>query len=118
MQRVTRYAKSGDVHIAYQVFGEGPDLVMVPGFVSHIENSWDEPRLARWLNKLGTFCRVNLFDKRGTGLSDRVAHLPHMDERMDDLRAVKDAVGVGRASLLGVSEGQGQDHALGALRGP
>src|SRR6516165_4105128 len=105
MQRVTRYAKSGDVHIAYQSFGEGPDLIMAPGFVSHIENSWDEPRLARWLNKLGTFCRVNLFDKRGTGLSDRVAHLPHMDERMDDLRAVKDAVGVGRASLLGVSEG-------------
>jgi len=105
MQRVTRYAKSGDVHVAYQVFGEGPDLVMVPGFVSHIENSWDEPRLARWLNKLGGFCRVILFDKRGTGLSDRVAHLPHMDERMDDLRAVMDAVAVERASLLGVSEG-------------
>jgi pimeloyl-ACP methyl ester carboxylesterase len=105
MQRVTRYAKSGDVHIAYQVFGEGPDLVMVPGFVSHIENSWDEPRLARWLNKLGGFCHVILFDKRGTGLSDRVAHLPHMDERMDDLRAVMDAVRVERASLLGVSEG-------------
>ena len=58
MQPVTRYAKSGDVHIAYQVFGEGPDLVMAPGFVSHVENSWDEPRLARWLNKLGGFCRV------------------------------------------------------------
>ena len=101
MQGVTRYAKSGDIHVAYQVFGEGPDLVIVPGFVSHIENSWDEPRLARWLNKLGGFCRVILFDKRGTGLSDRVAHLPHMDERMDDLRAVMDAVGVERASLLG-----------------
>jgi alpha-beta hydrolase superfamily lysophospholipase len=101
MQRVTRYAKSGDIHVAYQVFGEGPDLVIVPGFVSHIENSWDEPRLARWLNKLGGFCRVILFDKRGTGLSDRVAHLPHMDERMDDLRAVMDAVGIARASLWG-----------------
>jgi pimeloyl-ACP methyl ester carboxylesterase len=97
MQPTTRYAKSGDVHIAYQVFGEGPDLVVAPGFVSHIENSWDEPRLARWLNKLGGFCRVIGFDKRGTGLSDRVAHLPHMDERMDDLRAVMDAVRIERA---------------------
>jgi pimeloyl-ACP methyl ester carboxylesterase/class 3 adenylate cyclase len=105
MQPVTRYAKSGDVHIAYQVFGEGPDLIMAPGFVSHVEHLWDEPRLARWLNKLGGFSRVVLFDKRGTGLSDRVAHLPHMDERMDDLRAVMDAVGIERASLLGVSEG-------------
>jgi pimeloyl-ACP methyl ester carboxylesterase len=105
MQRVTRYAKSGDIHIAYQVFDGGPDLIMAPGFVSHVEHLWDEPRLARWLNKLGGFCRVVLFDKRGTGLSDRVAHLPHMDERMDDLRAVMDAVGVQRASLLGISEG-------------
>ena len=105
MQRVTRYAKSGDVHIAYQAFGEGPDLIMAPGFVSHIENYWDEPRLARWLNKLGGFCRVVMFDKRGTGLSDHVAHLPHMDERMDDLRAVMDAAGVERASILGISEG-------------
>ena len=101
MQRVTRYAKSDDIHVAYQVFGDGPDLVVAPGFVSHIENSWDEPRLARWLNKLGGFCHVVLFDKRGTGLSDRVAHLPHMDERMDDLRAVMDAVGVERASPVG-----------------
>jgi pimeloyl-ACP methyl ester carboxylesterase len=105
MQRTTRYAKSGDVHIAYQVFGEGPDLVVAPGFVSHIENYWDEPRFARWLNKAGSFCRVIMFDKRGTGLSDHVAHLPHMDERMDDLRAVMDAVGIERASLFGVSEG-------------
>jgi pimeloyl-ACP methyl ester carboxylesterase len=105
MQPVTRYAKSGDVHIAYQVFGEGPDLVMTPGFVSHVEHLWDEPQLARWLAKLGGFCRVVMFDKRGTGLSDRVPHLPHMDERMDDLRAVMDAVRVERASLLGISEG-------------
>jgi len=105
MQRTTRYAKSGDIHIAYQVFGEGPDLVVAPGFVSHIESFWDEPRLARWLNKLGGFCRLVAFDKRGTGLSDRVAHLPHMDERMDDLRAVMDAVGIERASLFGLSEG-------------
>jgi pimeloyl-ACP methyl ester carboxylesterase/plasmid stabilization system protein ParE len=105
MQPATRYAKSGDVHVAYQVFGEGPDLVMAPGFVSHIENYWDEPRFARWLNKLGSFCRVVLFDKRGTGLSDRVANLPVMDERMDDVRAVMDAVGIERAVQFGISEG-------------
>jgi pimeloyl-ACP methyl ester carboxylesterase len=102
---VTRYAKSGDVHVAYQVFGEGPDLVVAPGFVSHVENYWDEPHFARSLNKISAFFRVVLFDKRGTGLSDRVPHLPHMDERMDDLRAVMDAVGVERAHLFGISEG-------------
>lgn len=69
MHPTTRYAKSGEVHIAYQMFGEGPDVLMAPGFVSHIENYWDEPRFVRWLNKLGSFCRVTLFDKRGTGLS-------------------------------------------------
>src|SRR6516162_7689958 len=105
MQRVTHYTKSGDIHLAYQVFGEGPDLVVAPGFVSHIENYWDEPRFARWLNRLGSFCRVVLFDKRGTGLSDRVAHLPPMDERMDDVGAVMDAVGIERAVQFGVSEG-------------
>jgi pimeloyl-ACP methyl ester carboxylesterase/plasmid stabilization system protein ParE len=105
MQPTTHYAKSGDVHVAYQVFGEGPDLVLSPGFVSHIENYWDEPGLARWLNKLGSFCRVVIFDKRGTGLSDRVANLPVMDERMDDVRAVMDAVGIERAIQFGISEG-------------
>jgi len=105
VQPVTRYAKSGDVHVAYQVFGEGPDLVVAPGFVSHIENFWDEPRAARWLRKLGSFCRVVGFDKRGTGLSDRVANLPGLDERMDDLRAVMDAVKIERAALFGISEG-------------
>jgi pimeloyl-ACP methyl ester carboxylesterase len=105
MQHATHYAKSGDIRIAYQVFGEGPDLIMAPGFVSQIENYWDEPRLARFLNKLGGFCRVVIFDKRGTGLSDRVPHLPHLDERMDDVRAVMDAVGISNASLFGLSEG-------------
>jgi pimeloyl-ACP methyl ester carboxylesterase len=105
MHPATHYAKSGDIHVAYQVFGEGPDLVMAPGFVSHIENYWDEPRLARFLSKLGGFCRVVLFDKRGTGLSDRVANLPAMDERMDDLRAVMDAVNIERAAQFGISEG-------------
>ena len=103
---VTHYAKSGDVHIAYQVFGSGPiDLVLIPGFVSHLENYWDGPDFARWLLHLGSFARVVMFDKRGTGLSDRIGELPALDERMDDARAVMDAVGIERAALLGVSEG-------------
>jgi len=106
MQPKTRYAKSGDVHIAYQVFGEGPvDLVFVPGFISHIENYWDEPSFARWLRRLGSFSRVIMFDKRGTGLSDQVSELPGMDQRMDDIRVVLDAVGIERAGIFGLSEG-------------
>ena len=106
MQPVTQYAKSGDVHIAYQAFGDGPiNLVMVPGFVSNIENYWDEPDLARSLRRLGSYARVVTFDKRGTGLSDRVAELPGLDQRMDDLRAVMDAAGMAQAALLGISEG-------------
>ncbi len=102
----TRYAKSGNVHVAYQVFGEGPiDLVFFPGFVSNIETYWEEPSLARWLRKLGGFARVITFDKRGTGLSDRLEMLPTMDERMDDVRAVMDAAGSQRAAVFGLSEG-------------
>jgi pimeloyl-ACP methyl ester carboxylesterase len=102
----TRYAKNGDINVAYQVFGEGNvDLVMVPGFISHIENYWDEPNLARWLRKVGSFARVILFDKQGTGLSDRSSKVPGMDERMDDVRAVMDEVGVDQAALFGISEG-------------
>jgi class 3 adenylate cyclase/alpha-beta hydrolase superfamily lysophospholipase len=103
---VTRYAKSGDVHIAYQVFGSGPiDLVFVPGFISHVENYWDHPDLARWLLRLGSFARVITFDKRGTGLSDPVSEMPSLDLRMDDVRAVMDAAGAQSAALFGVSEG-------------
>jgi class 3 adenylate cyclase len=103
---VTRYAKSRDVHVAYQVFGSGPiNLVLVPGFVSHIENYWEHPDLARWLLRLARFARVAMFDKRGTGLSDRVSEAPSLDQRMDDARAVMDAVGMERATLLGISEG-------------
>ena len=106
MLPTTRYAKSGDVHIAYQVFGSGPlDLVYVPGFVSHLENIWDQPDLARWLLSLARFARVIMFDKRGTGLSDRVGELPSFDQRMDDVRAVMDAAGIERAAMLGLSEG-------------
>jgi class 3 adenylate cyclase len=103
---VTRYAKSGDVHIAYQVFGNGAvDLVFVPGFISHIENYWDHPDLARWLLRLAAFARVIMFDKRGTGLSDPVSAVPSLELRMDDVRAVMDAVGIESAALLGISEG-------------
>src|SRR5580700_10390237 len=97
---VTRYAKSGDVHIAYQVFGSGEtDLVFVRGFISHIENYWEHPDLARWLLRLGAFARVIMFDKRGTGLSDPVSELPSLDLRMDDVRAVMDAAGSESAAL-------------------
>jgi class 3 adenylate cyclase len=102
----TRYAKSGNVHIAYQVFGSGPnDLVFVPGFISHIENYWEHPDLARYLLRLAAFSRVIMFDKRGTGLSDPVAAMPSLEQRMDDVRAVMDAAGSESATLLGVSEG-------------
>lgn len=102
----TQYARSGDVHVAYQVFGEGGlDLVVVPGFVSHVEAIWEHPTAARFFERLGGFARVLLFDKRGTGLSDRDVALPTLEERMDDVRAVMDAAGFERAALLGVSEG-------------
>jgi pimeloyl-ACP methyl ester carboxylesterase len=102
----TRYAKSGEVNIAYQVLGQGPlDLVYIPGWVSNIEIFWEEPALARFLTRLASFCRLILFDKRGTGLSDRVAEMPSLEVRMDDARAVLDAVGSERAALFGSSEG-------------
>ena len=81
------------------------DLVLVPGFVSHLEVAWEEPKLARFLGRLGSFSRLITFDKRGTGMSDPVASPPSMDERMDDIRAVMDAVGSSRAAMFGVSEG-------------
>ena len=106
MGREVRYARSGTVHIAYQVVGDGPiDLVLVPGWVSNIDVFWEEPALARFLRRLASFTRLILFDKRGTGLSDRVTDTPSLEERMDDVRAVMDAVGSERAALLGYSEG-------------
>ena len=105
-QPETRYAHSGDVSIAYQVLGSGPlDLVLVPGWVSHLEYAWEEPALAHFYQRLASFARLILFDKRGTGLSDRVAHFPTMEQRMDDVRAVMDAVGSEHAAVFGVSEG-------------
>lgn len=104
----TRYTRSGDVNIAYQVVGDGPvDLVYVPGFVSNIEVMWEDPDMTSFLGSLAEFSRLIVFDKRGTGMSDPVSidRLPILEERMDDVRAVMDAVGSSRATLLGHSEG-------------
>ena len=102
----TRYARSGDVHIAYQVVGDGPrDLVFVPGWISNVEVFWEDPGVARFYQQLASFSRLILFDKRGTGLSDRVTNMPSLETRMDDIRAVLDAVGSERAVLTGSSEG-------------
>ena len=105
----TRYAKTADgVNIAYQVVGEGPiDILFVLGWVTHIERLWDQPRIVRFLQRLASFSRVMIFDKRGVGLSDRVPEdrLPSLEVRMDDARAVMDAAGSGRAVVLGHSEG-------------
>src|SRR6516165_3539675 len=98
----THYAKSGDTYIAYQVMGEGPfDLVFVPGFISHVEL----PIYAQFFERLASFCRVIRFEKRGTGLSDRLSAIPTLEERMDDVRAVMDNAGSARAALFGMSEG-------------
>jgi pimeloyl-ACP methyl ester carboxylesterase len=102
----TQYTKSGDLHIAYQVSGSGPlDLVWVPGFVSHLEYQWEYPEAAHFSERLGSFSRLIRFDKRGTGLSDREGGIPTLEQRMDDVRAVMDAVGSERAALFGISEG-------------
>jgi class 3 adenylate cyclase len=102
----TQYTKSGDLHIAYQVSGAGGlDLVMVPGFVSHLEYGWEHPWAANYFERLGTFSRLIRFDKRGTGLSDRIGGIPTLEQRMDDVRAVMDAAGSQRAALFGISEG-------------
>jgi class 3 adenylate cyclase/pimeloyl-ACP methyl ester carboxylesterase len=102
----TRYARSGEVNIAYQVVGDGPfDLVFVPGSVSHVELVWEIPAWAAFLRRLASFSRLIVFDKRGTGMSDRVAGAPTIETRMDDVRAVMDAAGSKRGALLGLSEG-------------
>jgi class 3 adenylate cyclase len=117
VQPETRYARSGDVNIAYQVVGEGPfDLLYVPGWVSHVEEGWEEPTMASFFARLASFSRLILFDKRGTGLSDRVpeAALPGLEQRMDDVRAVLDAAGSSKAALLGYSEGGPMSILFGA----
>ena len=100
-----RYARSGDLNIAYQVTGDGPlDVVLISGFLSHLEKDWEEPGHARFLERLGSVARLIRFDKRGTGLSDRPPGLPDLETRMDDVRAVMDAVSSRRAVLFGYSE--------------
>ena len=103
----THYARSDGLNIAYQVVGSGAlHVVWIPGFVSNVELAWEEPALAHFLRRLAAFSTLILFDKRGTGLSDRVMrdHLPTLEERMDDVRAVLDSVGAERAALVGHSE--------------
>jgi class 3 adenylate cyclase len=102
----TKYARSGDISIAYQVLGDGPlDLVLVLGFATHLDLQWEMPEFARFFERLGSFSRLIIFDKRGTGLSDPSAEAPTLEERIDDVRAVMDAAGSERAAFFGVSEG-------------
>jgi class 3 adenylate cyclase len=102
----THYVKSDDVHIAYQVIGEGPfDLLFVPGFVSNIETIWQSPEQSKFFRRLASFCRLILFDKRGTGMSDRSSQIFSLEQRMHDVKAILDAVGSKRAALFGMSEG-------------
>lgn len=106
MQPETKYARSRDIRIAYQVTGEGPiDVVWAPGTVSHLDLDWELPAKARFIRGLSAFCRLIRFDKRGTGLSDRPPAVATLEERIDDIRAVMDAAGSARAVILGVSEG-------------
>ena len=105
MEAQTKYAKSGDVHIAYRIFGDGPrDIVLMPGTVSHVELYWELPANEYILKRLTSFARVIVFDKRGQGLSDRVAEHT-LEERIGDVRAVLDAAGSQRATVFGWSEG-------------
>src|SRR2546423_15625575 len=102
----TRYAKSGDVNVAYQVVGEGPlDLLFGPGFVSHVDLCWVDPILTNFMRRLASFSRLIIFDKPGTGASDPVASVPTLEERVEEMRAVLDAAGSERAALFGISEG-------------
>ena len=102
----TQYARSGDVSIAYQVVGDGPiDIVLVPGYVSHVEMIWDNPGAVRMIERIASFARLLMFDKRGNGLSDPVEGAPLLEERIDDVRAVMEAAGSQQAVLYGASEG-------------
>ena len=108
MDAQTKYAKSGDVHIAYRIFGEGPhDIVLIPGTISHVELYWEFRANEYMLRRLTSFSRVIVFDKRGSGVSDPVplAHLPSLEYWLDDIRVVMDAAGSKRATIYGWSEG-------------
>jgi pimeloyl-ACP methyl ester carboxylesterase len=103
----TRYVTNDGASIAYQVFGEGPDLVLIEGFTTNVEVQWEHPAIARFLRRLGSFCRVAVLDKRGSGLSERLGpgEAPPLEQRADDVRAVMDAAGMERATVFGSSEG-------------
>ena len=102
----TRYARSGELYIAYQVVGDGPiDLVWIPGWISNIDHYWEEPTVARYFNRLASFCRLILFDRRGTGVSDPLPRAPTLEEQMDDVVAVMEAVGSEQAALYAQLEG-------------
>jgi class 3 adenylate cyclase len=102
----TRYARSGELHIAYQVVGGGPlDIVYVPTWISQVEHLWEEPRVRRFFERLSAFARVIVFDRRGTGLSDRTGDPPMLEEQMDDVLAVLEAVGSERAAVFAQVEG-------------
>jgi class 3 adenylate cyclase/pimeloyl-ACP methyl ester carboxylesterase len=108
----TKYAQSGDASIAYQVVGDGPlDLVHIPGLLSHLDLAWENPKYERFMERLSSFARVLVYDKRGCGLSDPVTEPPSVEARIDDTRAVMDAAGIKRAAVFGCSEGA----ALGAF---
>src|ERR1041385_127111 len=102
----TAYARCGELSLAYQVFGDGPaNLVLAGSFVSHVELIWTSPESKAFLDRLGSFCRVLLFDKAGVGLSDPVPQVRTIDDRAAELEAVMDAAGFERAVMLGISEG-------------
>src|SRR5436305_13192033 len=102
----TRYTRSGELHIAYQVVGEGPiDLVWVPGWISNIDHYWEEPTVARYFERLASFSRLILFDRRGTGVSDPLPRAPTLEEQMDDVVAVMQAAGAAQAALMAQLEG-------------
>lgn len=106
MRPETRYTKGGGVHIAYQVLGRGAiDLIVLGGFYSHLEAQWEEPRYARFLERLASFSRLILLDQRGTGLSDRSVRLPTLEQHIDDVLAVMAAVGIDRGAILGIAQG-------------
>jgi len=97
----TRYVRSDDVHVAYQVIGDGPlDLLWVPGYVSHVEAAWQSPQHAAFIRRLASFCRLILFDKRGTGMSDRGSQIFTLEQRMHDVHAILDEIGSERAVLV------------------
>jgi class 3 adenylate cyclase len=113
----TRYARSGEIHIAYQVVGEGPiDLVFVPSWISQVEHYWEEPAVARYFNRMASFSRLIMFDRRGSGLSDPVLTAPTLEEQMDDVVAVMDAAGSERAAVFAQLEGGAMAAMFAATR--